>query len=120
MDEEERKQLLEEELLAQSLAAQAHDLIPQTLREEIPQLYAAQQENDPLLRVKFFTPWSCWTWYVIEFDGTDICFGFVEGFEAELGYFSLLELEAIRGPGGLRIERDLYFDPVPLSAIRKK
>ena len=31
----------------------------------------------------------------------------VDGFEKELGYFSLRELESARGPLGLPIERDL-------------
>ena len=41
-------------------------------------------------------------------------FGLVIGFEQELGYFSLTELEAARGPLGLPIERDQHFEPKPL------
>jgi DUF2958 family protein len=80
--------------------------------------------EDPIIQVKFFTPWSSWTWYAIEYDGADLFFGFViggpwqAGHEAELGYFSLAELTAVRGPGGIRIERDLYFEPVSLSEVR--
>ncbi len=36
-------------------------------------------------------------------------FGLVDGFERELGYFSLSELESVHGPYGVGIERDLYF-----------
>jgi DUF2958 family protein len=36
----------------------------------------------------------------------------------ELGYASLRELESIRRPLGLGIERDLYLKPTPLSQIR--
>ena len=68
--------------------------------------------------VKFFTPDSYWTWYATEFDGTDTFFGLVDGQEQELGYFSLKELEDARGPLGLPIERDLHFDPTPLSEVR--
>jgi hypothetical protein len=64
--------------------------------------------------VKFFCPWSSWTWYAVEGnkreDGDWEFFGLVEGHEKELGYFCLSELESLRGPAGLRIERDLYFD----------
>ena len=42
----------------------------------------------------------------------------VVGHEREYGYFSLDELEAISGPGGLRIERDLYWTPKPLTECR--
>jgi hypothetical protein len=44
----------------------------------------------------------------------------VEGLDNELGYFSLTELQEIRGPFGLALERDLYFDPTPLSTIRRE
>ena len=59
--------------------------------------------------VKFFTPWANWTWYATEFDGKDLFFGLVDGFEKELGYFSLSELESLTGPFGLKVERDLHF-----------
>ncbi|MEM9167931.1 MAG: DUF2958 domain-containing protein [Planctomycetota bacterium] len=93
-------------------------LLPGSVRGTLPKLYATEHESDPLLRVKLFTPWTNWTWWIAEFDGEDICFGLVQGFETELGYFSLKELEAIRGPGGLKIERDLHFEPVHLKTIR--
>jgi hypothetical protein len=47
-----------------------------------------------------------------------IFFGLVDGFEKELGYFSLTELSTFRGRLGLGIERDLYFEPCKLSALR--
>ena len=53
-------------------------------------------------------------------DGDYLFFGLVDGHEAELGYFSLLELENARGPLGLRIERDLWWKPTRLSAVRKE
>lgn len=68
---------------------------------------------------KFFTPWGHWTWYVIEFDGDDIFFGYVEGDFDEFGNFRLSELGSIRGPIGLAIERDLYFTLKPLSRVMK-
>ena len=44
-------------------------------------------------------------------------FGLVCGMERELGYFSLAELQSVRGPLGLRVERDLYFTPTPMSGL---
>jgi hypothetical protein len=73
--------------------------------------------DDIRVQVKFFTPDSSWTFYALEFDGEDVFFGLVVGFEIEAGYFSLSELEAVRGPLGLPIERDLWFEPVPLSRL---
>jgi hypothetical protein len=67
--------------------------------------------------VKFFTPWSNWTWYATEFDGKDEFFGLVDGFEKELGYFYLSELESLSGPFGMKIERDLHFGNKKLSEL---
>ncbi|GMU82439.1 MAG: hypothetical protein AMXMBFR47_23100 [Planctomycetota bacterium] len=94
-------------------------LMTKEIRDRLPQLRATEHQSDPVAQVKFFTPWSNWTWYGIEFDGEDIFFGLVEGFETELGYFSLSEIESARGPCGLRIERDLHFDPTPVSQLKK-
>lgn len=95
-------------------------LIPEPLRAGIPALYATEAQTDPLVRVKLFTPWTRWTWYVIEWDGEDLCFGLVDGFERELGYFSLNELASVRGPGGLRVETDLHFTPVLLGQLQER
>jgi len=92
-------------------------LMTNEIRQRMPALYITQEDPDPIVQVKFFTPWTSWTWYATEFDGEDTFFGLVEGFDTEWGYFSLSELEAIRGPMGLRIERDLYFKPTPAGEI---
>lgn len=62
-----------------------------------------------MAQVKFFYPDAAWTWYGVEFDGDDLLFGLVDGFEKELGYFRLSELLENRGKLGLPIERDFYF-----------
>lgn len=93
-------------------------LVTNEVKTVLPALYATENDGDPVARVKFFAPWCGWTWYAVESDGEDLCFGLVVGFETELGYFSLKELEELRGPGGLRIERDLYFEPTRLSVLR--
>jgi hypothetical protein len=50
----------------------------------------------------------------------DLFFGLVEGLETEWGYFSLSELQSIRGPGGIRIERDKFFDPISASETDRR
>ncbi len=94
-------------------------LLTAELRRRLPLLYATEEKTDPTVQAKFFTPWTNWTWYAIEFDGEDVFFGLVDGHELEMGYFSLSELESIRGPGGLKIERDRHFEPAPLSKVRQ-
>lgn len=110
----------EDEALAADLARQAHTLMPPEIAATLPPLYGQEgQGEQAIAHVKFFTPWTSWTWYVSEYDPVErLCFGVVVGHERELGYFSLDELEAIRGPGGLTIERDLYWKPRPLKECR--
>lgn len=98
----------------------AHEYMPTEVRVKIPPLYATENETNPTARLKLFTPDSSWTWYATEFDGEDTCFGLVVGHEIELGYFSLAEIAAVRGPMGLRVERDLYFQPTSLKEIKNK
>jgi len=94
-------------------------LLTKQLRQQLPPLYSQENVADPLVIGKFFTPDAQWTWYAIEFDGKDLFFGYVVGLVPELGYFSLKELAAIRGPLGLPIERDRFFRPCWLSEVQK-
>ena len=66
-------------------------------------------------RVKLFSPYTGWRWYITEWDAeTGLCFGLVEGFETELGYFDLTELAGVTVFGGVpAVERDLYWEPRP-------
>jgi hypothetical protein len=92
-------------------------LLTQEIRRRLPKLYSQEHVRDPLVQAKFFTPDSSWTWYATEFDGDDTFFGLVHGHERELGYFSLRELEQVRGPLGLAVERDRGWTPRPLSEV---
>ena len=95
-----------------------HELLPQEIKEQLPKLYENEEYGlEAKARVKFFTPDSSWSWFASEFDGEDIMFGLVSGFAVELGYFSLRELESVRGPLGLPIERDMYYQPKSLKDL---
>ena len=94
-------------------------LLTPALRASLPPLYGQEGTPDPIVYARFFTPDSSWTWLATEFDPEEgRFFGLVDGFESELGYFLLQELETSRGPLGLSIERDLHFTPAPLSTLR--
>lgn len=97
------------------------NLIPKNLLENIPDLYETERAINPICQIKLFTPDAQWTWYIIEFSKEDksTCYGYIKGFESELGYFSLEELKSIKGPLGLAIERDISFKPTALAIIRK-
>ncbi len=110
-------ELQDEEVHAALLGEQAHMLMPPEIAAQLPPLYANEgQGEDAIAYLKLFTPWTNWTWYASEYDPEEcLCFGVVVGHERELGYFSIAELEQIRGPGGLRIERDLHWMPKALK-----
>lgn len=96
-------------------------LLTAEIIKKIPPLYSQEKIADPMVYVKFFTPWTNWTWYATEYDPKEgLFFGLVVGQETELGYFSIHELESVHGPGGLRIERDSSFRPTRLSELREK
>ena len=93
-------------------------LLTKEILEKLPKLYSQEEKGlDAVAVVKFFTPDSNWTWYATEFDGEDLFFGLVDGFEKELGYFRLSELQSVKGALGLPIERDMYFKPKTLKEL---
>ncbi|MFH1616361.1 MAG: DUF2958 domain-containing protein [Planctomycetota bacterium] len=102
-------------------------LLPKEIREQLPPLYSQDGKGGKaVVYTKYFTPSSNWTWLATEGEpvlsesGTEIdfkFFGLVFGHEREFGYFLLSELEEVRGPLGLPIERDLYFKPKTLEEI---
>ena len=96
-------------------------LIPKTLLLNIPDLYETEGSLNPLCHIKLFTPDSNFTWYIIEFSKADknTCYGYVQGLENELGYFSLEELESVKGALVLEIERDMSFEPTLFTTIKR-
>ena len=99
----------------------AHNLLPDDIRAKLPKLYETDgQGMDAQALVKYFLPGTQWTWYATEFDGKETFFGLVVGFEAELGYFTLTDLQDARGAFDLPMERDLYFDPTTLGELKRQ
>jgi hypothetical protein len=97
----------------------AQKLLTKAILDSLPPLYSQEHSKDPIVWAKFFAPWTSFTWFATEYSPEErTFFGWVEGHESELGYFNLDEMEAVRGPGGLKIERDMYFSPKPLSMIK--
>ena len=69
-----------------------------------------------------FDPCGSATWYATEYDAENkIAFGYVTGLAFdEWGTFSITELESIKRPFGLGIERDLYFKEQRFKEIIKE
>ncbi len=80
-------------------------------------------DHDAVLApAKLFSPYNGWRWYITEWDAeTGLCFGLVEGFETEVGYFDLTELAEVTVFGKVpAVERDLYWKPQTLGEIRRQ
>ena len=92
-------------------------LITKQLEKELAKYPLCSQDGkgkDAKVLAKFFL--QSFTWYVLEFDGEDTFFGIViNGDYSEYGYFSLKELQSVRGMFGLGVERDLYFNPTTIE-----
>lgn len=96
-------------------------LMTREIAKTAPRLYEQDGAEDPTVYAHYFSCVNGWDWWLLEFDGTDEAFGLVEGYDDELGYFSIKEMEELnRQMGFAAIERDEHFSPKPLSAIRRR
>jgi hypothetical protein len=95
-------------------------LLTTKVKEDLPPLYSQENNPDPLALIRFVDTLGDWSWYAIEFDGDNLFFGLVLGFERELGYFTLAEFEEVnRAAGFARIQRDKDFRPTPVREIQR-
>jgi len=85
-------------------------LLTKEILEKFPKIYETDGNDEAKAIVKFFTPDAQATWHAFEFDGEDTFFGHADlfGDGGEFGYFSLSELQSLRGRMGLPVERDRY------------
>jgi hypothetical protein len=94
-------------------------LLTQEILKKLPPIYAnAEKElSEAKVIAKFFYPAGAATWYATEFDPEEgEFFGFVnlgDDDMAELGYFSLAELEGFKSSKFpyFKIERDKFWNP---------
>lgn len=104
------------------------DLVALLGREALDRLLANGKEQEPFRGsraerdftpvCKIFLPWTSGTWLLTEIDSDGLAFGLADlGFGTpELGYISLDEISEVKGPGGLRVERDIHWKATkPLS-----
>ncbi|RWE14873.1 MAG: DUF2958 domain-containing protein, partial [Mesorhizobium sp.] len=94
-------------------------LITEDLRARLLANAATEVEADHVPVLKLFNPVGAATWLLSQLDADgDTLFGLCDlgfGFP-ELGSVSLAELQSVKGPLGLGVERDLFFKAsFPLS-----
>ena len=97
-------------------------MITAEIAKKLPKLCAQDGVKDPIVHLRLFNPVGAQTWLITEWDGEDTFFGWADlgmgpGF-SELGYISKSELESIKLPFGMYIERDAHFSPKPLSEAK--
>jgi len=99
-------------------------LMTKELEARFKEVGSQEEVKDPLIIAKYFNPSGAGTWYATEYNHKErIFFGYVSIFgdlNDEWGYFSLEELESVKGLFGLGIERDLYFGEKRASEIISK
>lgn len=79
---------------------------------------SAKSTKDIKIVMKLFNPMGAGTWYLYEKLDDDIymCFANLgDPICAECGTVSMQELMSIRLPFGLKIERDMHFEPLSIS-----
>jgi len=93
-------------------------LLTKALEKRFAEIGSQENVEDPVIVAKFFNPAGAGTWYATEYDTERrLFFGYAEIFEGEWGYFSLDELESVKGPLGIGIERDLWWNEKRFSEI---
>lgn len=98
-----------------------HKLMPKPVREALPAIRAQDGKGgEAVAHVKFFSAFSRYTFYVTEWNGEDLLYGYVlsplgEDCD-EYGYASLSELAEAKVFGGVpAIERDCHWSARPLA-----
>lgn len=96
-------------------------LITNEIRKKAPAIGSTSELKacDVKVIAKFFTPYGQWAWYLTEYDDkTGEAFGYVKGFENELGYFSIPEMEETMVFGRMKaVERDRFFGDHTLEDV---
>ena len=95
-------------------------LITNELINRFAQVGCQDREIDPICVARFFNAFGKGTWYATEYDPvTETCFGYVQLFENEWGYFSIQELGEAKHPqlGIPVIERDRYYTESRISQL---
>jgi hypothetical protein len=82
---------------------------------------AELSSNDVLVTAHFFNPLGPGDWFLTELgDNRDYAFGLAVITDAELGYFSIAELESLELHAGLTIKRDEFWSPSSLAEVMKR
>jgi hypothetical protein len=89
-------------------------LLTKEILKALPAIGATSEMSAENVKVplKLFNPCGAQSWFITEYNAeTREAFGYVTGMgNDELGYISMEEVETVRLPFGLKIERDMHWD----------
>jgi hypothetical protein len=98
-------------------------LLTKELIKQIPTLAETDELGieESFAYAKFFNPMGNHQWFITAYDPEqNLAFGYVNLNDpqmAELGYISIQEIENIKLPFGMTIERDRGFSKMPLTEV---
>ena len=98
-------------------------LLTKALIKQMPTLDETSEISieESFAYVKFFNPMGNQQWFLTAYDPEEnLAFGYVNLNDpqmAELGYISIEEIEAVKLPFGMGIERDRGFSKIPLTEV---
>jgi len=92
------------------------ELLTKELREKLPDLGSTDNNKQRMIWTRFYIPNNVWTWYPFELSKqSDMMFGLAIGFDKEIGYWTLSELQDT----GL-VLRDVSFKPREWSILKEQ
>ena len=96
-------------------------LLTVALKKKFARTGAQQDIEDPVIIAKYFMCYTNWTFYVTEFDpSTKVLTGIFQWLETEWGTLGLHHLKSLRGPLGVKVERDKFFKSLRMSELGLK
>ena len=96
-------------------------LLTKSITEKAKKQYDKGSDMEQMVVAKFFNPIGNGTWYLMNLaDDKDYAWGIVDMFAVEMGSFSMRELQGIKLPLNMGIERDKYFEPIKASELWKE
>ena len=103
------------EKLSSQNTRRGHKFITAEILDTAEKIGRQEGENAEII-VKYFLPWSGWTWYLTEIDSDWIAYWYTIGNESEWGSVSLEELETLNAKW-MVVERDLFFTDKKIKDI---
>ena len=96
-------------------------LMTKEIKEKAQKQFDDGSDMEQMVVAKYFDAMGDWKWFLMNMDkDEDYCWGIVKGFAVEMGSFSMKELQDIKLPFGLGIERDVLFSSTPASELWKE